>query len=228
MSQFIPQGIEVLVKKAAVDPAFKAELLHHRAAAAKQIGLELNAAEMAMLGAVPTAQLEAIIAGTTVPLEHRRAFLGQAAAAMLAALGIVGSAKAAEPPFRATQSLGGMVAEPNHSIMGPADQLTAAQRVADIVAEQLHVDVAEVTSDASFVDDLGANTAGLIRVRKALEKEFGIKMTPAEFRGMQTVDQAVKTIDAALKKKAEKKSGDKQPVKTKPEPPKAYSGGIRP
>jgi hypothetical protein len=40
-----------------------------------------------MLAAVPAAQLEAIIARTSVPQEHRRAFLGHAAAAMLAAIG---------------------------------------------------------------------------------------------------------------------------------------------
>ncbi len=88
----IPRGIEVLVKKAAVDPEFKIVLLERRAAAAAEIGLELQPAEAAMLAAVTAPQLEAIIARTTVPQEFRRAFLGKAAAAMLATFGLVTSA----------------------------------------------------------------------------------------------------------------------------------------
>lgn len=93
----IPRGIEVLVKKASVDPAFRQVLLEERAGAADRIGLELAPAEVMMLRAVPAAQLEAIIARTHVPQEHRRAFLGQVAAAMLAALGV--GATAAEASF---------------------------------------------------------------------------------------------------------------------------------
>jgi hypothetical protein len=85
----VPRGIEVLVKKAAIDPAFKELLLAERAAAAERIGLALEPVEAAMLSAAPAGQLQTIIARTTVPQEHRRAFLGQAAAAMLAALGAV-------------------------------------------------------------------------------------------------------------------------------------------
>jgi hypothetical protein len=89
MSQATARGIEVLVKKAAVDPAFKALLLDRRAAAAADIGLELSPSESLMLVTVPRAQLETIIARTMVPAEHRRAFLGKAAAAMLATVAIV-------------------------------------------------------------------------------------------------------------------------------------------
>lgn len=83
----IPRGIEVLVKKAAVDPEFRELLLAERAAAAGQIGLSLDPAEALMLAAAPRVQLEAVIAQTSVPEEHRRAFLGKAAAAMLAVIG---------------------------------------------------------------------------------------------------------------------------------------------
>lgn len=84
----IPRGIEVLVKKASVDAEFKGLLLAERGEAAKRIGLVLDPAETLMLRAVPASQLEAIIARTSVSQEHRRAFLGQAAAAMLAAMGL--------------------------------------------------------------------------------------------------------------------------------------------
>ncbi len=83
----VPRGIEVLVKKASVDPDFKRMLLKRRDGAAEEIGLSLEPAEVMMLRAASTEQLEAIIEKTTVPTEHRRAFLGKAAVAMLAAVG---------------------------------------------------------------------------------------------------------------------------------------------
>ncbi len=87
-SDRIGRGVEVLVKKASVDPAFRNLLIERRAAAADEIELPLDPAEAMMLEAVTVPQLEAIIARTTVPQEHRRAFLGKAAAAMLAAIGL--------------------------------------------------------------------------------------------------------------------------------------------
>jgi hypothetical protein len=84
----VPRGIEVLVKKAAVDPEFRALMLAERSAAAAEIGLALNEAEAAILNGVPQAQLEAIIANTTISPKIRPAFMGRAAAVMLAALGV--------------------------------------------------------------------------------------------------------------------------------------------
>ncbi len=84
----IPRGIEVLLKKAAIDPEFRRILLEKRGDAAGEIGLELEPAEKAMLTGIPQDQLEAIISRTTVEPEQRRAFLGKAAVVMLGALGI--------------------------------------------------------------------------------------------------------------------------------------------
>jgi hypothetical protein len=83
----VPRGVEVLIKKAAVDPAFKKILIEKRARAAEAIALTLSPAEEAMLAAVPEAQLRAIVANTKVSPGVRPAFLGAAAGAMLAALG---------------------------------------------------------------------------------------------------------------------------------------------
>jgi hypothetical protein len=82
----VPRGIEVLVKKASVDPDFRRLLLEKRAEAAKEIELKLDPAEVAMLTSVPAAQLDAIIGRTTVDPMSRAAFFGKAAAVMLAAL----------------------------------------------------------------------------------------------------------------------------------------------
>ena len=83
----IPPGLEVLLKKASVDPAFKSLLLTRRAEAAAAIDLTLEPSEVLMLQSATVDQLKAVIARTNVPQEHRRAFLGQAAVAMLAAVG---------------------------------------------------------------------------------------------------------------------------------------------
>ena len=102
----VPRGIELLVKKASVDPEFKALLLADREAAAAAIELELEPSEAAMLRAVPREQLEAIIAHTTVPEEQRRLFLGKVAAAALAALGLSSVACTGVRPDRVPEPKG--------------------------------------------------------------------------------------------------------------------------
>lgn len=82
----IPRGIEILVKKASVDSAFKDILLKERAAAAGQIKLSLEETEIAMLNGIPQAHLEGMISATKVSPNMRQIFLGCTAAVMLAAL----------------------------------------------------------------------------------------------------------------------------------------------
>jgi hypothetical protein len=84
----VPRGLEVLIKKAAVDEEFRQVLLTQRGDAAVSIGLELDPAENAMLRAIPGEYLAMIIRQTVVPAEHRRRFMGKVAAAMLAVLGV--------------------------------------------------------------------------------------------------------------------------------------------
>ncbi len=84
----MPRGIEVLIKKASVDTAFRELLVNKRAAAAAEIGLELSPSEIAVLNSLPQPQIEQIIDHTTLPDEHRRVFLGKIAAAMLALIAL--------------------------------------------------------------------------------------------------------------------------------------------
>ncbi|MBN1979889.1 MAG: hypothetical protein JW795_00040 [Chitinivibrionales bacterium] len=81
-----PKGIEVLLKKAAVDTEFKKRLLSTRAAAADAIGLQLEPAEINILNAIPQTHLEAVISKTVVEPKSHHIFLGKAAALMIAAL----------------------------------------------------------------------------------------------------------------------------------------------
>ena len=69
----IPRGIEVLVKKAAVDPEFKERLLRNRTGAAADIELELEPAEAMMLQVIPGSQLLTTIEQTTVPERQKPA-----------------------------------------------------------------------------------------------------------------------------------------------------------
>ena len=73
----VPRGIEVLVKKAAVDAEFRALLLAQRGRAATSIELELDPAESAMLNAIPHEQLAQIVDQTQVGKELRSAFMGR-------------------------------------------------------------------------------------------------------------------------------------------------------
>ena len=82
-----PRGIELLVKKAAVDPEFRTVLHRRRAEAARDIiDLDLTPAEAAMLNTVPADQLETIITETRVKLPAVPALLGRSAATMQVAL----------------------------------------------------------------------------------------------------------------------------------------------
>lgn len=84
----VPRGVEILIKKAAVDAEFRALLLARRGGAAAEIGLKLEAGEEAVLRATPASQLEAIIDRTKVDPRHRAALLSWSAAVIVAALGI--------------------------------------------------------------------------------------------------------------------------------------------
>lgn len=64
-------------------------------------------------------------------------------------------------------------------------------RVKKIVAEQLGVNEAEVKSDSSFVDDLGADSLDTVELVMALEEEFNCEIPDEEAEKITTVQQAV-------------------------------------
>jgi hypothetical protein len=82
----VPRGIEILLKKAAVDESFRKILLSDRLNAADAIGLALNPVEVSMLKAIPEPALERMVFATKVQPKIRQAFIGYTAAVMLAAL----------------------------------------------------------------------------------------------------------------------------------------------
>ena len=73
------------------------------------------------------------------------------------------------------------------------------QRVKKIVAEQLGVDEEEVTPDASFVDDLGADSLDTVELVMALEEEFETEIPDEEAEKITTVQQAIDYVKSHAK-----------------------------
>ncbi|MCU0844026.1 MAG: acyl carrier protein [Spirochaetes bacterium] len=73
------------------------------------------------------------------------------------------------------------------------------EKVRKIIVDQLGVDESEVTDDASFVDDLGADSLDTVELVMALEEEFGIEIPDEDAEKIITVGDAVKYIDSKLK-----------------------------
>ena len=69
-------------------------------------------------------------------------------------------------------------------------------KVKDIVVEQLGVEESEVTMEASFIDDLGADSLDIVELIMALEEEFGLEIPDSEAEKIATVKDAVEYIKA--------------------------------
>lgn len=72
-----------------------------------------------------------------------------------------------------------------------------AERVKKIVVEHLSVDGDKVKADASFIDDLGADSLDTVELVMAFEEEFGIEIPDDAAETIQTVGDAVKFIEKA-------------------------------
>ncbi|HUU49342.1 MAG TPA: acyl carrier protein [Nitrospinota bacterium] len=68
------------------------------------------------------------------------------------------------------------------------------ERVKDIIVEQLGVDRDEVTSEASFIEDLGADSLDTVELVMALEEEFDIEIPDEEAEKISTVGEAIEHI----------------------------------
>jgi acyl carrier protein len=73
--------------------------------------------------------------------------------------------------------------------------MVVADRVKGIIVEQLGVDADEVTSEASFTDDLGADSLDIVELVMAFEEEFGIEIPDDEAEKITTVQSAVDYIE---------------------------------
>jgi acyl carrier protein len=72
---------------------------------------------------------------------------------------------------------------------------TTYERLKKIVVEQLGVDEEQVTPEASFVDDLNADSLDLVELIMSLEEEFGAEISDEDAEKIRTVQDAVDYID---------------------------------
>ncbi|WP_242422509.1 acyl carrier protein, partial [Frankia torreyi] len=73
---------------------------------------------------------------------------------------------------------------------------TVEERVKNVVVEQLNVKPEEVTNNASFVEDLGADSLDLVELGVALEEEFSIGISDEDAEEINTVQDAIDWINA--------------------------------
>jgi len=73
-------------------------------------------------------------------------------------------------------------------------------RVKDVIVEQLGVDPGQVTAQAHFVNDLGADSLDTVELVMALEEKFDIEIPDEQAEKIQTVGQAIEYIKAHAKK----------------------------
>jgi len=74
-----------------------------------------------------------------------------------------------------------------------------ASRVQAIIADKLGVDESEVTPEASFTNDLGADSLDTVELIMEFEKEFNIGIPDDEAENISTVGEAIKYIEENIK-----------------------------
>ena len=72
---------------------------------------------------------------------------------------------------------------------------SVAERVSDIVAEQLGVDKEKINADTHFVNDLGADSLDIVELVMELEEEFDISIPDDASEKIQTVGEAIDYIE---------------------------------
>ena len=70
------------------------------------------------------------------------------------------------------------------------------EKVKKIIVDHLGVDAAKVTDDASFIDDLGADSLDTVELVMAFEEEFGSEISDSEAEKILTVGDAIKFIES--------------------------------
>ena len=72
---------------------------------------------------------------------------------------------------------------------------SVAERVIEIVSEQMGVNKDQVTSETSFINDLGADSLDTVELVMELEEEFDINIPDEDAEKIETVGQAIKYIE---------------------------------
>ncbi len=70
------------------------------------------------------------------------------------------------------------------------------EKVIDIIVDKLGVERSEVTPEAVFVDDLGADSLDLVELIMAMEEEFGMEIADEEAEKLRTVQDVISFVSA--------------------------------
>ncbi|MGB9757404.1 MAG: acyl carrier protein [Candidatus Bipolaricaulaceae bacterium] len=81
-----------------------------------------------------------------------------------------------------------------------------ANRVKEIIAEQLMVDPEEITEESTFVDDLGADSLDRVELIMEFEEEFGIEIPDEDAEKISTVGEAIAYIERRLAERSGEQS----------------------
>ena len=73
------------------------------------------------------------------------------------------------------------------------------EKVKKIIVDHLGVDAAKVTDEASFIEDLGADSLDTVELVMAFEEEFGSEISDSEAEKILTVGDAIKFIESNSK-----------------------------
>lgn len=74
--------------------------------------------------------------------------------------------------------------------------MSVEERVKEIIIQQLNVEEADVHPDASFIDDLGADSLDLVEMIMAMEEEFELSIEDEDAEKIKTVQDAIDYISA--------------------------------
>jgi len=69
------------------------------------------------------------------------------------------------------------------------------EKIVEVIAEQLNVEREDVTEEAAFVDDLGADSLDLVELVMALEAEFGVSIPDEDVESIRTVGDSVSYVE---------------------------------
>lgn len=74
--------------------------------------------------------------------------------------------------------------------------MVSEERIKEIIMEQLGVDEGQITPDASFIDDLGADSLDTVELVMAFEEEFDVEIPDEDAEKIRTVQDAIDYLNA--------------------------------